>query len=39
MSKQRCSNCNEYPLCDKCKEPTGRCDNWKRREKEWKILK
>lgn len=31
--KRRCSTCTYYPFCEKCKEPTGNCNNWKRREK------
>lgn len=37
--KERCSNCRFYPFCNKCNEPTGKCDNWERKDKEWKILK
>ena len=31
MNKERCSNCNKYPLCDRCNEPTGRCDSWEKK--------
>lgn len=31
--KERCSNCRFYPLCEKCEEPTGKCDKWERRDK------
>ena len=29
---KRCSNCAKYPFCNKCKEPTGCCENWMKRK-------
>jgi hypothetical protein len=30
---RRCSNCRFYPFCDKCEMPTGKCEEWKGRDK------
>lgn len=36
---KRCSNCAKYPFCNKCKEPTGCCENWMKRKIEIEEVK
>ena len=26
--REICSNCDKYPFCNKCKKPTGKCEDW-----------
>lgn len=31
--REICSNCDKYPLCEKCEQPTGRCGEWSKKDR------